>query len=104
MTDDIFDGLDARDRLILVDGPDRLPNRRKNRRRLNRRANQDAARLVSGLVRLFVYAIDRGLQFFRHAALTNFLYNADDRVRVALLAKMSELESRTERRASRKVA
>ena len=100
---DVLDGLDARDGLVPVDRPDRLPDRRNDRRRFDRRADHDPAGLVPALVRLFVHAIDRGPQFLRHAAIANFLHDADDRVPVALAAEASELESRAERRASRKV-
>src|SRR5215510_446360 len=93
-----------RDRLVLIDGPYRLPNRRDNRLRLDRCTNHDAARPVPGLVRLFVHTIDRGLQFLRHAAFAYFLYYADYRVPVSLAAPTFELESRAQRRTSRKIA
>ena len=100
---DVFHGLNARDRLVLIDGPDRLPDRRNDRRRLDRVRTTMPLGSIHALVRLFVHAIDRGLQFFRHAAITNLLHDADDRVPVALLAQASELESLAQRRPSRKV-
>jgi len=51
---DVFNNLNARDRLVLIDGPDRLPYRRNNRRRGDCPANHDAARLVHALVRLLL--------------------------------------------------
>ena len=52
--DDLFHRLDARQRLILVQRPDRLTDRRDDRRRLDRRSNHDAVVQVADLVALLV--------------------------------------------------
>src|SRR5206468_7647017 len=95
--------LDARDWLVPVDGPDRLPDSRHDRGWLDRCSDDDPAGLVAGLVCLFVHAVHGGPQFLRDPAIANLLHDADDRVPVALGAEASELESAAQRRASRKV-
>src|SRR5262249_16330196 len=56
------------------------------------------------LVRLFVQEINGGPQLSRYAALANLLHDADDRVPIALVTSVSELESFAERGAPREVA
>src|SRR5262245_9789770 len=51
-----------------------------------------------------MHAVNRRLQFFCHAAIANFLRNADDRVPVSLATPVSELEFRAEWRTSGVVA
>jgi len=77
-----------RDRLVLIDGPDRLrtPEPSTPAYRGRTRCRQ----VVSGLVRLFVHAIDRGFQCLSTPAHA-FPSRRDDGVRVALLAQASNL-------------
>src|SRR5207342_1457849 len=92
-------------RLVLVNGPNCLPNCGKDRSRLDSRTNHDPARtdheLIIGLV---MQAINcRSWRFF-HDDLVNLFHDTNDHVPVSLFTKVCEFEADSKRGASRKVA